>query len=446
MDLPLFLILFTALGGLCLWIGSRAGKGNATHEDYFLAGRGLKIFPLAMTLLATQLGGGAMMGACDEAFLRGWSVLFYPLGMVAGLLLLGLGVGAKLQRLGLKTVAELFERKYGSIGLRRTASLLSIAALFFILMAQAIGARKFFISLGYSPDLLFTLFWFSVVIYTTSGGFKGVVLTDRIQALFILGALTVAAIAFFSIDRPALLPALPPTAAPSDFPPLSQLFSWLVAPLLFMLIEQDMGQRCFSATSARAISRASLIAAGLLFAATLVPIFFGAQAKALALSFGEGSSSLLGSVEALTNPWVSSIMALAIVMAIISTTDSLLNSISSNLVFDFPFFQKRSLRYSQVLTALLGILTYLISFHFESVLAVLIFSYQLSISLLFVPVLFALIFKEVSKKAALSAMITGAIGFVALRELPFFELIVLASSTAAFLLVSRTSSREKIPS
>lgn len=430
MNVPLFLTIFGVLGFICLWVGRRAGKGNQTNEDYFLADRKLKIFPLAMTLLATQLGGGAMMGACDEAYAKGWAVLFYPLGMVIGLILLGLGVGARMRKLELKTIAELFERKFGSVSLRRIASILSILSLFFILAAQGIASRKFFAALGFAPNILFTLFWLTVVVYTTFGGFKGVVWTDMVQALFILGALSICVFSFFLAPTVASsLPITPPENVGS-----LPWFSWLAAPLLFMLIEQDMGQRCFSAKDGKTISIAAVSAGVLLFIASFAPILFGCTARSLGLVFPEGTSILLGSVEALTNSTASTFMALAILMAIVSTVDSLLNSISSNLVFDFSLSKKKNLGLAQGLTAFLGISTFLLSFIFDNVLSLLIFSYKLSISVLFVPIAFALFSKRNNKRACLFSMIGGALGFIFLRDFPYFELIVISASTLSFLI------------
>lgn len=114
MNIKLFFSLLLILGIASIWLGRRASSGQKTNEDYFLMGRKLGLFSLVMTLLATQIGGGALMGASEEAYSQGWGVLFYPLGMVLGLCVLGFGYGAKLRRLNLTTVPEIFEKIYRS--------------------------------------------------------------------------------------------------------------------------------------------------------------------------------------------------------------------------------------------------------------------------------------------------------------------------------------------
>ncbi len=335
MNLPLFFTLFFLLTLGSLWIGKKAAKNSNSAEDFLLSGRSIGLFPLIMTLLATQLGGGALMGAAEEAYVRGWSVLFYPLGMVVGLIVLGMGFGAKMRRLQLTTVAELFESVYGSISLRKFASLLSIVSLFLILTAQAIAARKFFSALGFETDLLFTIFWMILVAYTVMGGLKAVVQTDILQASFILIAFLATFIWLASKPAPLIstemLPSSPPTAIP--------WLTWFLMPLLFMLIEQDMGQRCFAAKRPRTVSYASCIAGILLLVACLCPIYFGVLAGKSGLSIPEGSSVLITAVKTFTTPTFSTLLILSILMAIISTADSLLCSITSNLSVDFPIYE-----------------------------------------------------------------------------------------------------------
>ena len=101
-----------------------------------------------MTFVATQIGGGLVLGAAEEAYQFGWTVLLYPLGACLGFVVLALGVGKNLARFQVSTVAEFFEVVYRSPLLKKMASLLSITSLFMILMAQVIASRKFMVSLG----------------------------------------------------------------------------------------------------------------------------------------------------------------------------------------------------------------------------------------------------------------------------------------------------------
>lgn len=438
MNIPLFFGLLAFLGVASVWLGRRA-SGQKTNEDYFLMGRKLGLFSLVMTLLATQIGGGALMGAAEEAYTKGWGVLFYSMGMVVGLIVLGLGYGAKLRRLNITTIPEIFEKIYGSIRLRQIASYLSIAALYVVLIAQAIAARKFFFSLGFDTNLLYIGFWLILIIYTVLGGLKAVVSTDIMQTLFIFGSFALAtSVAFFA--TPTLTTTRAEFAATQSVP----WFSWLMLPLLFMLIGQEMGQRCFAAKSPKTITLAALISGLALLALSFIPIYFGRQAAVLGLDIPPGASVLVTAMSALTNPFIATFVICAILMAVVSTADSLLCSISSNIACDFPKL-KKSVLSSQVITCFVGLTTLLISFAFDNVVAMLMLSYDLAVSVLFVPVTMAIWTKAPSARAATAAMLTGAAAFLLCRfwTPPFpKELLTLAAAFAAFTLANRLPQKQ----
>jgi SSS family solute:Na+ symporter len=183
----LFVMMLFTLQGFYWFVGKRASAHVEGEKDYFLANRQVKLLPLLMTFLATQVGGGVVLGASEEAYRYGWPVLFYPLGGALGLMLLGAGLGRKLASFNVSTVAELFEVVYGSKALRKFASMLSIVSLFLILIAQVIGSRKFLVSMGMSNPYLFVGFWALIIYYTAKGGFKAVISTDLVQAAFFSG-------------------------------------------------------------------------------------------------------------------------------------------------------------------------------------------------------------------------------------------------------------------
>ncbi|MGL5626713.1 MAG: sodium:solute symporter family transporter [Candidatus Rhabdochlamydia sp.] len=130
MKFSIFISLLFGLQFFYCFIGLRVSKKVNSKEDYFLAGKNVRLFPLMMTFLATQVGGGIILGAADEAYQFGWPVIFYPLGAALGLILLGVGMGRKLAEFQVSTVAQIFEVVYRSAMLRKIASVLSVISLF----------------------------------------------------------------------------------------------------------------------------------------------------------------------------------------------------------------------------------------------------------------------------------------------------------------------------
>jgi len=412
MNITLFISLLFGLQAIYWLIGRRASKNLKGHEDYFLAGKSVNFFPLMMTFLATQVGGGLVLGAADEAYQYGWPVLLLPLGSSLGLILLGIGLGRKLARFPVSTVAQILEIVYRSPVLKKIASLLSVVSLFMILVAQIIASSKFLVSIGFDNTPLFIAFWAIVILYTVQGGLKAVISTDIAQAsvfsfVFLLG------FGMVMIADPSSGLQLP---SMEQFASISSKFTgWLLMPMMFMVIEQDMGQRCFAGSSPRVVSRATLWAGIATMAICFVPVFFGVLAKTMGIEVAKGSSVLMAAVEHMTNSWVAAFVGCAILAAIISTSTSLINAISSNLSSDF-MKNKEGVRFVRMVTAMISIAAIFFAFYFDNVVDMLIQSYELSVSCLFVPIVAALFIKKEGKLlSATLSILFGAAGFCLFR-------------------------------
>lgn len=419
MNIYIFIIMLFALQLFYWFVGRRGSMNLEGQEDYFLAGKSVRLFPLMMTFLATQVGGGVVLGAADEAFIFGWPVLLYPLGVALGLILLGAGVGKKLAGFKVSTVAQIFEVVYRSPMLRKVASILSIISLFMILVAQIIASAKFLGSLGVNNTPLFIAFWAIVIVYTAQGGLRAVISTDKVQAAF-FSVVFLLCFGFVLYSDPSIIAM--PTFQLENFEKVStKLCGWLLMPLLFMVIEQDIGQRCFAGASAKIVSRASFFAGIITLIVCVVPVFFGCLAKTMELKISPGSSVLLTAVAKTTNPWIASLVGCAVIAAIISTATSLINAISSNITSDFKlaiFQQKNSMRIVQAITCVISIAAIFFAFYFNNIVDLLIQSYELSVSCLFISIFIALFKKKGNFEAALISIFFGALGFVLFRIYP----------------------------
>lgn len=418
MNISLFIGILIALQLICLFVGNRSSKNLTGEKDYFLAGKSVKFFPLMMTFVATQVGGGLILGSAEEAYRFGWSVMLYPIGACLGLIVLAAGIGRRLAQFEVSTVAQLFEVLYNSVSLKKIASLLSIISLFMVLIAQVIASKKFLVSLGMDQTTLFFLFWVSIILYTVVGGLKAVVSIDIVQASYFLAVFLAGFIyvIFFSDVSFSIqgLNLLTLQSEAFDFD-ASKLTGWLFMPLLFMVIEQDMAQRCFAAKSPKVVSKAALWSAIVTMIICIIPVFFGVLGKTLGLNIAEGSSVFMSVVQMMTNPTVAAFLGCAVMMAIISTAISLINAVSSNLTqdFDLPFLSKlNEVQKSRLITSVIGLAAVFGSFYFNNVVDLLIQSYELSVYCLFVPIFMALIKGRGNQLSAILSIIFGAAGFI----------------------------------
>ena len=409
MNNTIFIISLLILQGLCWWAGKRSSKSAGTESDYYLGGRSIGFLPLMMTFFATQVGGGIVLGSAQEAYKYGWWVLIYPMGQVIGLITLGLGIGKRLAQYQVSTVAQIFEQYYRSPLLKRIVSLFSILSLFMILVAQVIASKHFLAALGIEAHWLFLLFWTLLITYTAMGGMKSVIATDLIQATFFVGVFIIAALFALSSGYSFL-----PEFSASDFP-AGKFSGWLFMPLLFTFIEQDMAQRCFGAKSPSILSKATLLAGIGTFFISLIPIFFGILGQKLGV--GTEGSVLMLAVSKATSPWMASLVGCAVIAAIFSTANALINAVGSNLSEDFSIAKTPRTRRS--MACMIGAGAIFVSAYFNNIVDLLIQSYELSVNCLIIPLLAALFIKSKgSFPTALLSITAGAAGYIFSK---FFE-------------------------
>jgi SSS family solute:Na+ symporter len=418
MNYTLFTILVIGFAALYLYIGKKTAKNMENTEDFFLSKRNLGTLSLTLTLFASQLGAGALLGASEGGFKNGWITFFYPLGMGLGLLSLAFIFGPRLKKLGLNTTAEVFENAYQSPRLRQIVSLISVIAMFFILIGQAVGARKFFAAIAPGNDFLFLACWITFILYTVLGGLKAVVKTDIVQTLFIMIILIISFIYSYPTFQKLNLLNIS-LQSPSNYN-----ISWIEAllmPLLFMAFEQDMGQKCFAAKSPKTITISSIIASGLLILTSSLAIYFGILLQKSGV-LTSNKDALLVSVMQFTTPTIATMCFVGILMVILSTANSLLCAISSHICFDFPFFNKnkKSILFSRLSTIVVGLLAMIVSYNFDNILSLFLQSYEFAVCTIFPSILMAMFFKNISKTGCIFSMSVGTVGFFLLPNVIFF--------------------------
>ena len=396
MDVILFGALFTFFGVIYYLLGMAAGRHVHTEQDYFLANRSLGFWSLTGTLLATQLGGGMILGTAEHSYDLGFYGMFYSIGMAAGFLILGLGFAGKLRSFNIATTAELFEQQFGSVRLKKVASFLSILSLIGLFLAQVVASKSLMVGLGVHSDLLFVGFWATLIIYTMYGGLPAVVATDILQVIIILVTFCSLSLSLWwqgMLDPQVILMPLTPVAGTSH----SQIaflkeywFIYIGMPLLFSLVEQDLAQRFFAARSKTVAMLSSLTAslAVLVFAA--IPVCLGIQARLAGVLVHGSQNPLITFIATRTSPFMYALVMCALIAAIASTADSLLCAISSNAVQDFVPETKDStarMVVSRYVTAISGIFGIAGAYAFTDILSILTQSYQLLVSSILVAVL-----------------------------------------------------------
>lgn len=393
-----------------IYIILRNFRSSKDRTEYYFYGRRLKTGFLTLTIVATQIGGGMVLGITDEAYARGFMALLYPLGSLVGLCIVAFGLSNTLKAANLSTISEIFEKRYHFPTAKKISSIISSASLFFITVAQGVAIKNLLNVLGISQYSLFVPIWLSVVAYASLGGLKAVVQTDILQIIFIACALCITTIfSLATLDLPDNLLTIQDIS-------LGPVINWFIWPCCYMLIEQDMVQRFIAADSGKTIRKAALLSAIGIILLAFMPVLIGVLARSQMPNIAQSKGILLLFAKNYLSPSLYMFIFIASILAILSTVDSVLCAISNNIACDFRLpsscFGQKLISLDVIITAAIGILSLIAVYYCERILSILMFSYGLCVSVLFVPLISGLILKNPQRPAALLSMVSGFISFM----------------------------------
>lgn len=174
------------------WLASRRRRA-ASAEDFILAGRSLPLGLAVLTMTATWVDGGYLLGTA-EGVQRSSLALGLQGGLCFGLSLIlgGLFFARPMHRLGFTTLIDPFERRFG----RHWAAVLALPAL----LAEMFWSAELLVAVGSTFGVAFRLSLsvailaaaLVVIAYTMIGGLWSVAFTDVLQLLLVVVGLLVA--------------------------------------------------------------------------------------------------------------------------------------------------------------------------------------------------------------------------------------------------------------
>ena len=278
------------------WLASRRVR-RGTAADLILAGRQMPLWIAALTMTATWVDGGYLLGTTEGAYKSS-----LQLGMQGGLcfglslMLGGLIFAGIMRRLGFTTLIDPFEARFGN----RWAAVLSLPALAGELfwsasLLVAIGST-FGVLLGMSLTQAILLSAVVTTAYTALGGMWSVAYTDVVQLGLV--ALGLAAALPFVLDgagglghvwatyvaaRPEGVGVLPPLDARTDLWNRASIVGWWDVSLMLVFGGIPWNcyfQRVLSCRTPRDAQRQSVLAGALTILFVAPPLLMGMAAFA----------------------------------------------------------------------------------------------------------------------------------------------------------------------
>ena len=410
-----------------LGVGFYFMRKNNSTDDYYVGGRKLNSLHIGLSVVATDVGGGFSIGLGGLGFAIGLSGSWLLFTGLLGAWLSGVLLIPRISDLARRKRFLSFPQFLGYIFDKRVALVAGIiSAIGYIgftssqILAGAKLASSTFPSLTLTQALL--VMGIVAVVYTVIGGLKAVIYTDTVQWIVLMTGLIFVGLPF-SYFKLGGIEGIKSTLDPSFLSLTSiswqQIVNWMFTIIPIWFIGMTLYQRIYAAKDTKTAQKGWFIA-GLFeypimaFVGVLLGMF-----SRVALEQGILEGYTFSNLDAemglpILLRTILPVGFLGIVLsayfsAIMSTADSCLMAASGNILTDVlkKHNSKKGLRYSQVLTLLIGVLALLLALKMTNVLELMLHSYSFMVSGMFFPVVIALFSKKPNSLAALVAMLTG---------------------------------------
>ena len=414
----LSILLLLIYFGLLLFLVFRNQKAE-NSEDYFLAGRQLPFWALSITFIASWWGGGSAVDLIDQAFTSGISS-FWIYGMPVLFSTFLMFLFAKgIRKIGTISQPQLMEARYNATA----ALLLSLLILIFMVIGSAVQVivigRFFstFFEISYeTAAIIGTLI---VLTYSFFGGFKGVVLTDILQFIFLfISAVTLFIYAYMGAGGfKGLQIIIAEKQVPHFFNfthNLSQNMAYIITFGAAWMIQANIWQR-ISATRSPIDAKKMMILSFLAFLPLyLLVTFTGMLSRGLFDTVPEGGIAAAIIFQQMPS-FLAALIFVGICSAIMSTMDSLVNTGAMVLTIDlyqkkYPAVSDQHLvkigRYATLIVALFSLF---IGININSILTVSWIGSDFLATGAFVPLVMGFIWKGGTSEGAIASMLFGVL-------------------------------------
>ncbi|HRZ40739.1 MAG TPA: sodium:solute symporter family protein [Candidatus Omnitrophota bacterium] len=412
------IIILTVYLAAIIVIGIVTGKKVNNIVDFAVAGRDYSAFVIFATLSASFIGGGFSTGNAEKVFTYGIANIFFLFGFSLQVILVALFVAPKMGRYkNAITTGDIIGEHYGKAA-KVITGFLSVIVCAGILGAQ-VGAmgHVFNVFLGL-PRIWGILIGCSIVIlYSTMGGMRAVVATDVLQ--FLILAVGIPMTLLFSIFHAGGAGEVLSKVPASHFTLLADRFtavSFLSLFLTFFVGETLVPpyvQRLLISKDVRITAKGTFYSGLFSIPFFIIAGLIGLVALALKPDLNPNHAMPYIIMTALP-VGVSGLVIVAMISIIMSSADSFLNSAAVSIINDIVLvFRKTALNdrlqlnLAKATNLLVGVLSVVFALKIESVLEILVYSYNFWAPLILVPLVSAILGLKVGAKHFFAGILGG---------------------------------------
>jgi solute:Na+ symporter, SSS family len=357
-DLAIVIVYILATRVIGFWVG----RGKTDSEDYFLGGRSFVWPVVGLSLLATNQSGASFVGLAGAGYDNGIAVYNFEWLAAIALIVFVVFILPFYLRSRVFTMPEFLDRRYGGNSRIAFSAFSLFTAMFIDLSVALYGGGVILQTLWPEVPLWVSIFGLAVLagVYTMFGGLEAVVITDSIQAIVLLiGGSIVAFLTFMAIPSWGAVQEASPGEGMSLIRPIGDdLTPWpgiftgaIILSFYFWTTNQVIVQRTLGAKDLDHGRWGSLFAVLLKLPILFIMVLPGTMALTLYPNLDNPDVVFPTLAFDLLPIGFRGVVLAALVAAIMSTVDSVLNAVSTLVTMDFV----RSLRPDTSQRTLVGI-------------------------------------------------------------------------------------------
>ncbi|GAB3680361.1 sodium:solute symporter family protein [Salinisphaera aquimarina] len=397
-----------------------------TYEEYSVAGRSVRTFPMVLTLIGTAIGGSILLGFMTKGYTLGMGQVWILIVILVPSVFMALFMLRPIREIGsrqnLVTVGDFTSAVYGRharfpTALSMLTAYCAITGMQFVAVATILN-----LTIGLSMTQGILLGTVLLTVKTYLGGLKSVVFQDAIHgtiqtigifALFV--AVLIASGGWSAIEAQASTLQMSDQLSPLNVS-VSQMTVLLLTLGAYQLVRQDLWQRVWAAKTMRTIQVSFWIAIALQTVIGMAVVAIGVMARfGLQLDSADPALIYYQAVAAVFPFPLVIIMVLALLATVISCADSFFLAGSASIVNDIikPMLHEPDTRlmliYSKLSVAITAVIACLLALYIPHLVTLWVVGTAMLVSGILAPVLAGLFWKGVSRVAGVSAMWSGLV-------------------------------------
>ncbi|WP_205092600.1 sodium:solute symporter family protein [Thalassobacillus pellis] len=416
-------VYFVFLFGLSVYIN----RSIKTYDDYNVAGRSTKLWPLILTFVGTAIGGSILLGYMTKGYLLGMGQQWLAIGFTLTSIVIAIFMMKRIRLLGEKynmvTLGDFTALRFGE-GARLPTVISILCAYSAITGMQFVAIATILkLTIGLSMTTGIIISWVLLTLKTYFGGLKSVMIQDAIHGTIqTVGIFFLFVVMLFMVGDWGAFTERAANAEAGNMLDIfnispSEFWVYMLTIGAYQFVRQDVWQRFWAAKDIKTAKNGFWAAIVLGFLTAAVIIVIGVLSR-FGLNITSADPSLIyyeiiGAV--LPFPLVI-IMLIALLATVISCADSFFLAASSSIVNDLvkPRLGKgvkdsQMLTYSRMSVVIVSVISLLLALYIPQLVTLWITGSAMLVSGLLAPVLFGLFWPKTTKAAGLSGMWVGLV-------------------------------------